>query len=261
MFVYNVTTGLWAKCFVNGSGDFANFTFGQWDPAWTLTTADLNGDGRDDFHLYNRTSGVWVEAFSQAGFGTFDYPAVGQWDPGWQITAADLNGDRRTDLFLLNAAGMHVSALSRAGGDFDYVGGPQFSPGWSVSPGDFNNDGRADLFLYNPVNGIWVEAFSNGVGDFTFPGAGQFDPGWTVGVTDFNADGRADLIVSNASGVFVQLTNTSDGVFSSSAGIWGTGCKVVHAPGDGSLIARRADGAGISRPRPFDRVDRPSCGP
>jgi hypothetical protein len=227
IFVYNVTTGLWAKCLINGSGDFSNFTFGQWDPAWTLITADLNGDGRDDFHLYNRTSGVFVQALSQAGLGTFDYPAVGQWDPGWQIFAADVNGDRRADLFLLNAAGLHVTALSRPGGDYLYINASQFSTGWSVFPGDFNHDGRADLFLYNPVNGIWVEALSNGFGGFTFPGAGQFDPGWTVGVTDLNADGRADLILSNAAGVFVQLTNTADGVFTASVGNWGTGWKVI----------------------------------
>ena len=168
MLVYNVTNGLWVKCFVDGAGGFKGYAVGSWDPAWTFTTADLNADGRDDFLLYNPVNGVWVEAFSQEGFGTFDYPASGQWDPGWQVTGADLNGDRRTDLFLLNAAGMHVSALSRASGSFDYVGGPRWLPGWSLAPGDLNNDGTTDLFLYNPANGIWSEAFSDGAGDFTY---------------------------------------------------------------------------------------------
>jgi hypothetical protein len=47
-----------------------------------------------------------------------------------------------------------------------------------------------------------------------------------VNVTDFNADGRADLLMSNVTGVFVQLVNTSDGVFTASAGAWGSGWKV-----------------------------------
>ena len=166
---------------------------------WTFYTLDLNGDGRDDFFLYNRVNGTWVEAFSQAGFGGFDYPATGQWDPGWQVTAADLNGDRRTDLFLLNAAGVHVSALSAATGGFNYVAGAPWTPGWSVAPGDLNNDGNADLFLYNAANGVWAEAFSDGAGDFTYA-TGVWDPGWSVTMTDFNADGSGDLLLSRADG-------------------------------------------------------------
>ena len=86
LFLYNAATGVWVKSFVDGTGGFANYTAGTWDPAWTFTPADLNGDGRDDFFLYNPSTGVWVKALSQAGVGTFDYPASGQWDLGWQIS-------------------------------------------------------------------------------------------------------------------------------------------------------------------------------
>ena len=182
--------------------------------------------GRDDFFLYNRTNGVWVEAFSQAGFGTFDYPASGQWDPGWRITPADLNGDGRADLFLLNAAGLHVSALSRAGGGFDYRRRAE----WDRRVGRLrraisNNDGRTDLFLYKSDTGIWVEAFSDGAGDFAYA-AGQWDPGWSVRVTDFNGDGRADILASDANGTWVQATNTGPASFTYAVGNWGTGWTV-----------------------------------
>ena len=43
--------------------------------------------------VVSRTTGIWVEALSEAGFGMFDYPASGQWDPGWQVVPADLNAD------------------------------------------------------------------------------------------------------------------------------------------------------------------------
>ena len=92
-----------------------------------------NGDGRGDFLVYNRLSGTWVEAISQAGFGAFDYPASGTWEPGLHIDPADLTGDGRTDLLLYNAAGSEVSALSRAGGNFDYVAA-QWDRGWSLYP-------------------------------------------------------------------------------------------------------------------------------
>ena len=225
MFVYNFNTGVWVKCFVDGSGGFKGCAMGNWDPGWTFHTADLNGDGRDDFFLYNRVNGVWVEAFSQSGFGTFDYPASGQWDPGWQVIPADLNGDGRTDLFLLNAAGVHVSTLSRTGGGFDYVGGPQWAAGWSVAPGDLNGDGATDLFLYNSTNGNWVAAFSSGAGSFT-DASGTWDPGWTVALTDFNADSHDDLLLSRADGTWIQATNAGVGIFTYAVGNWGTGWTV-----------------------------------
>ena len=228
IFVYNVGTGQWVKCLVDGSGGFKGYADGRWDAGLTFTTADLNGDGRDDFFLYSRPTGVWIEALSQAGVGTFDYPAEGQWDPGWRIAPARLNDDGRTDLLVYNAAGMHVSALSRAAGGFDYVGGPLWPQGWSVTPGDLNNDGETDLFLYNPINGSWTEAFSDGAGGFTYA-AGQWDSGWQVAVTHLNTDGRGDVLVGRADGTWVRAVNTNGGTFSYSTGNWGTGWTILAA--------------------------------
>ena len=174
-----------------------------------------------------------MEAFSQAGFGSFDYPAVSQWDPGWQVYPTDLNGDGRTDLFLLNAAGVHVSALSRATGNFDYGGVGTWSPGWTVAPGDLNADGRADLFLYNPASGMWVDAFSDGAGNFIYPGVSQWDPGWSVRPTDFNEDGRGGILLSRADGTWIQATNTGTATFSYAVGNWGTGWTIfTRRPSD-----------------------------
>ncbi len=144
-----------------------------------------------------------------------------------------------TDLFLLNAAGVHVSALSRAVGGFDYAGGPEWSPGWSVAAGDLNGDSRADLFLYNPVTGWWVEAFSDGAGGFTFSPVGTWDPGWTVGVTDFNDDGKGDIILTRPDGTWVQATNTGIGSFNFAAGNWGTGWTVFTKRLGDRWMARR----------------------
>ena len=225
LFLYNAATGVWVKSFADGSGAFANYTAGTWDPAWTFTPADLNGDGRTDFFLYNPGTGVWVQALSQAGVGTFDYPASGQWDLGWQLHAADLDGDHLTDLVLYNAAGVHISALSRADGGFDYPAVGQWDAGWTIAPGDLDGDGRTDLFLYDAATGIWQEAYSDGAGGFTYAG-GQWDAGWTVGVTDVNGDGHADILISNSLGVWVQATNTGTGTFTYTAGNWGGGSTV-----------------------------------
>ena len=156
---------MWVKCFVDGSGGFEAYAGrAPGVRAGRSRPADLNGDGRDDFFLYNPANGVWVEAFSQAGFGDVRLPGAGTMGseladhPGgseWRWADGSVPAER---------GGVQVSALSREGGSFDYVGGRQWAPGWSVAAGDLNGDGTADLFLYHAATGMWSEALSDGAG-------------------------------------------------------------------------------------------------
>ncbi|MEO8256714.1 MAG: FG-GAP-like repeat-containing protein [Acidobacteriota bacterium] len=226
LFLYEPATGVWAKSFVDGSGGFANYTFGNWRTGLGFTRADFNGDGRDDLFLYDVDNGAWAKAVSQAGFGAFDFLAGGQWGPGWVIQAADLNGDGRTDLVLSEAAGFHISALSRPDGAFDYPVEGQWEVGWAIATGDLDGDGRTDLFLYNAATGAWKVAYSDGTGDFTYQ-QDHWGAGWTVGVTDADGDGRADILLSEAGGVWVQATSVGPGIFTYSGGTWTPGSTVL----------------------------------
>ena len=111
MFVYNFATGVWVKCFVDGSGGFKGYTVGQLGSG--LDVLHRGPERRRRATTSSSTTGRTASGSRRSvrrASATFDYPASGQWDPGWQVYPADLNGDGRTDLFLLNAAGVHVSA-------------------------------------------------------------------------------------------------------------------------------------------------------
>jgi len=223
--LYHASTGAWVTHLVDGAGGFTEGTAGNWDPGWTITAADLTGDGRDDLLLYNAESGAWLEAVSQAGAATFDYPASGLWTPGWKVSPADLDGDGRTDLVLLNATGAYARALGRADGGFAPLVTGQWDAGASITTGDLNADGLDDVFVSTPATGGWVEALSDGTGEFTTV-VGQAVPGYGVTLTDIDADGAGDVLFTRADGVWVLGTNTGVGTFTYTQGSWGSGWTV-----------------------------------
>jgi hypothetical protein len=128
----------------------------------SITTADVNGDGKLDLIVANLNSlnvggGGAISVLLGNGDGTFqaqvDYalpthPAI--------IIPADINGDAKpdlalTDLALTNNYTASVSIpLNRGDGTF---GAPvEYSVGnvpYDVAVGDFNADGKADLVVTN----------------------------------------------------------------------------------------------------------------
>ena len=93
--------------------------------------AEVNGvrfDGVDLF-LYNPTTGIWVEAFSD-GAGDFTY-ALGTWDAGWSVAMTDFNADGRGDLILSRNDGMWVQATNIGIGTFAYTVG-DWGADWTV---------------------------------------------------------------------------------------------------------------------------------
>ena len=234
MFVYNFATGVWVKCFVG----------------WQRRVQGLRrrelGSGLDVLHggperrrprrllplqPDQRRLGRGVQS---GGLRRLRLPGVGAVGSGLAGDPADLNGDGRTDLFLLNAAGVHVSALSlrRRRLRLRRRAAVGRRAGRSL-PGDLNSDGRTDLFLYNPTTGVWVEAFSDGVGGFTSRRLGQLGSGLDGG-DDRLQRGRPRRPAPVApDGMWVQATNTGDGTFAYTAGNWGTGWTVfTNRPSD-----------------------------
>jgi RHS repeat-associated protein len=92
--------------FSRGDGTFA-FQFGteiagNYDQ-WTVTLADLNGDGRADLVPYAFVSqGSWFTALLSNGDGSFT-PAGGFFNgsTGWSLFTPDVNGDGRSDVVLI----------------------------------------------------------------------------------------------------------------------------------------------------------------
>jgi hypothetical protein len=76
--LYNPVTGEWTLL-VNAAGAVKSVS-GTWLPRLTITTGDVNGDGRRDVVLYDAKSGASVIALSVAP-GRFEYRS-GDWTRG-----------------------------------------------------------------------------------------------------------------------------------------------------------------------------------
>jgi hypothetical protein len=119
-------------------------------PAYSIATADFNGDGKLDlvFITSDPITGNWsFYVMLGNGDGSFGSPTAfpqgvpGQ--PGISIVVADCNGDHKPDLLVL--AGTLNVFLGKGDGTFapavSYFAGAGPT---SFVVGDFNNDGIAD---------------------------------------------------------------------------------------------------------------------
>jgi YD repeat-containing protein len=211
---YEPSTGYATVWTSNGNGTFTLGsstlvgTGGSPGDRW-FNVADVNGDGRADFVMYNPQDGNAYIFLSQAN-GTFApngsvYISTGGSPADRWFLAADMNGDGRADLVKYEPTVGRVTVwLARTDGTFTsslstYIGaGGSPSDRW-FTVADVNDDGRADLMRYEPASGYVGVWLSNGDGSFT-PGPSTYigsggSPGdrwFTTG--DVNNSGRADAI-------------------------------------------------------------------
>lgn len=141
---------------------------------YTITAADLNGDGKLDLVGLGTTShGGYAGAVYMLGNGDGTFgkanllapPAIPVTNYVDQLGVADLNGDGKMDLWTVARVGENegdsiVSILGNGDGTFQAPSFYQVTPpgftSFGILEGDFNNDGRPDFqdasFCQNGVN-------------------------------------------------------------------------------------------------------------
>lgn len=142
----------------------ANFGFNQgWTPELHIrTTADLNGDGRQDLVGFGN-DGVWTALSTGSGFGPAQFVLAdfGYVAGGWRVDRhprllADINGDGKQDIVAFGDDGVWIARSAGNGGfaaaqfvlaDFGY------NQGWRIGThprfvADLNGDGYQDIVGY-----------------------------------------------------------------------------------------------------------------
>jgi hypothetical protein len=202
----------------DGGGTFqAPFKFTAGGTTYSLTSADLNGDGKLDFAVANVDTNN-VSVLLGNGDGTF--ATAVNYDAGTNphaVISGDFNHDGKLDLATANSGSNDVSVLL-GNGNGTFAAAVSYGAGsgaYSLTTRDFNGDGRLDLAVANRDDGNVSILLGNGNG--TFAGAvsyGTDTSPYSVTSGDFNGDGRLDLAVANYAGGNVSvLLGNGNGTF------------------------------------------------
>jgi FG-GAP-like repeat/Domain of unknown function (DUF4214) len=222
--------------------------------AYSVKSADLNGDGKLDLVAANHTFNATV--FIANGDGTFKTP-IRYWvssDGGFsdEILIADLNGDGKLDLGVTNGAWFFV-VPGNGDGTFGFVtpADRHVESGQNVITGDLNGDGKIDL-----IGRSWEQiniALGNGDGTFReqsvhplvhgYPG--QVDRGASSLVAaDFNHDGKLDLAATNIYAPMLATGNDVSVLFGNGDGTFQPAMSYAAGVSPVSLVARDLNGDG-----------------
>jgi hypothetical protein len=197
--------------------------FGRLESAYSMTSADLNGDGRDDIIV---APGTGVSVYLNHGDGTFDFRSLGV-SAGNSVAVADYDGDGLPDLFVSRGQGDEsqtpdpavdaVLLRQQPDGTFRDVtaaAGVSYPRCQSAVWIDANDDGLLDLFVLRGSDGEHHNAsdlllINQGDGTFRDQASTARVTGSTRGTSegqdsaawgDFDRDGRVDLVTATSYG-------------------------------------------------------------
>lgn len=177
-------------------------------PYWTLTAADLDGDGNVDLVVPNEGRGTVSVLFGD-GHGHFAHgpgSPIAAGPAPFSATVGDVNSDGRLDVVVANYSG-HITDSSRDGVTWmRNDGGRRFTPfaervvtargSARVAVGDVNGDGFADAAVSNGgASDVTIvfgspDGLGRGISVATMPGPDA------IALVDLDHNRRADLLVT-----------------------------------------------------------------
>ncbi|WP_121811793.1 IPT/TIG domain-containing protein [Mucilaginibacter kameinonensis] len=193
----------------------------------SVTTADINADGKPDLVVTTTGLGGGVRIYKNNGSSTkpfgpnADCFISNDIDP-IKVIAADLDGDGLPDLSVANYRSPTFTTYlnTSSGGQISFAKGITFGKepisAFGLQAGDFDLDGKLDIAVIDQVGDV-VSVYKN----TSKPGALSFDPKidfvtgaapFDVEIVDMDGDGRADIVTGNHEGATISvLRNTTSG--------------------------------------------------
>ncbi|MCZ6786607.1 MAG: VCBS repeat-containing protein, partial [Planctomycetota bacterium] len=223
---------------------------------WSMTAADLNGDGKIDVAYYGKPAEL-VVAYGD-GRGGFPETRRFKIDDGafaaWGLAAGDLNGDGKIDVAYYGKPAELVVAYGDGRGGFPETRRFKIDDGafaaWGLAAGDLNGDKRNDLVLLAKTNTAIFYQDKKGVlsepvrFSHTVKGVGGMK------LSDLDADGRLDLVLivgSSARSVRARFQQ-KDGSLGAEIAFATTPWRAIgfadldNRPGDEILVIQRNSG-------------------
>jgi len=189
----------------------------------SLTTADIDGDGKPDILVPNQGSGTIsvLKNTSVSGNISFAPELVLNTSEGSSpesITTGDFDGDGKLDVAVANnnsPGTISVFKNNSSPGTISFSPGQDFATGtnpFSITSGDINGDGKPDIAVTNQVDNTVSVLVNSGGGNISFNPHIDYATGnypRSANIADVNGDGKPDIIVgnSNATTVSVLLNN------------------------------------------------------
>ena len=195
----------------NGRGGFAlssSPNVGS-DPM-SVTSADVNGDGKTDLISANRLDNT-LTVLTNNGRGNFviaSSPSAGSFPRS--VISMDVNGDGKSDL-VSTGAGISTVQTNDGSGGFAFASSLSVPFSFMMTSADVNGDGQPDLITGTSPIAVLT---NNGNGEFTQSYSRSLSGVGTVTSADVNGDGKPDLISTSTGSIFLNLlTNAGSGRF------------------------------------------------
>jgi DNA-binding beta-propeller fold protein YncE/Leucine-rich repeat (LRR) protein len=206
--------------FRNTSSGAGNISFGAKVDYTTnasptgITSADVDGDGKQDLAIASGSSIVSIYRNTSTGIGSINFAPkidLNVIDNITSIAAGDLDGDGRPDGIITVGTGF-VSVFrnsSTGAGVVSFEAKKDYATGanpQSVAIGDVDGDGKADIAVvstdYSNTNTLSVyKNASSGVGNINYNAKVDFTTGKnpiSVVLGNLDSDGKIDLVVANS---------------------------------------------------------------